>query len=109
MDTPDRFDPAEQATRATAEADPDYLAATAQALAESQAFAEATEPQPRLHVPLPTVRSPEQKATQLREVVPAAYVYGAAAGLFQDTIDLDSCQVYLQQLLQQAGNPADAI
>jgi hypothetical protein len=60
-------------------------------------------------VPLANVPSPEQKATQLREVVPAAYVYGAAAGLFQDAIDLPSCQVYLQQLLQQAGNPSDPI
>jgi hypothetical protein len=109
MDTPHRFDAAEQATRTTAEADPDYLAATAQARAESQALEEPTEPQPRLHVPLPTVPSPEQKATQLRDVVPAAYVYGAAAGLFEDAIDLPSCQVNLHQLLQQAGNPADPI
>ena len=89
--------------------DLDYVVATAQALAEGEAITEATEPQPKLDVSLPNAPSPEQKATRLRDVVPAAYVYGATAGLFQDAIDLASCQVYLHQLLQEAGNPADPI
>jgi hypothetical protein len=55
------------------------------------------------------VASPEQKAANLRDVVPAAYLYGAATGLFQDGIDVASCQAYLRALLRDAGDPADPI
>jgi len=91
----------------TDELDLDYVAATAQVLAQEEDPQEATEPNPKLHVPLPNDPSPEQKAAQLRDVVPAAYVYGTAAGLFQGAVDLESCQLYLHQLLQEAGDPVD--
>src|SRR5262249_41823147 len=59
--------------------------------------------------PPPEEASPEQKAANLRDVVPAAYLYGAATGLFKENIDVASCQAYLRTLLQDAGDPADPI
>lgn len=86
-----------------------YAAATKQMLAESEDTPEDTEPPPKPPPPPPRVTSPEEKAVQLRDVVPAAYVYAATASLFPATVDVAGCQAYLRQLLREAGDPADPI
>jgi hypothetical protein len=91
------------------EPDHDYTAATALAMEEEAALREATEPPAKPQVPLPDALTTVQKAAQLRDVVPASYIYAAAAGLFHGAVDVASCQVYLHQMFQEAGNPVDPV
>jgi hypothetical protein len=90
--------------------DPSYLALTEKALQEDQAHLRAYEEKERAAQPPPQPPLPaEQQAAILRDGAAAAYLYGATAAVLGRGVSLPGCQLYLGDLMREAGSPADPV
>ena len=76
-----------------------YARLTAQ-LREEAALWPAGEPPP---APAAPAVSAAEKARRLRDLGPAAYLYGAAAPVLGEAMDVEAWQVYLNDLLKRMG------
>ena len=77
-----------------------YVRATAKALKADAALRAADEPPPAGAAP---ALSAGEKAARLRDLGPAAYLYGAAAPVLGEAMDVEAWQVYLNDLLKRMG------
>lgn len=59
--------------------------------------------------PMPTAAQSEAWAGNLKEVAPAAYLYGSMGAVGGPAYGIECSQVYLRQLLEDAGSPVDPI
>jgi hypothetical protein len=74
--------------------------ATAKALKEDAALRAVVRPPPAEAAP---ALSAAEKARRLRDLGPAAYLYGAAAPVLGEAMDVEAWQVYLNDLLKRMG------
>ena len=77
-----------------------YVRATAKALKEDAALRAVVRPPPAEAAP---ALSAAEKARRLRDLGPAAYLYGAAAPVLGEAMDVEAWQVYLNDLLKRMG------
>jgi hypothetical protein len=83
--------------------DPDYAAATREALELDEAILKSYEP------PGPPALSVAQRAANLPRLAPATYLYGAATALLGPAFDVPVFEVYLAGYLRDAGDPGDPV
>jgi hypothetical protein len=79
---------------------PAYLRVTEQALEEYAAALAESEPPP---APAAPVLSAAEKAERLRQVGPAAYLYGAAAPVLGEAMDVEAWKRYLDSFVEELG------
>ena len=84
----------------------DYNEATKEALRQDAVHLAAAEPVKPANAPPLTAT---EKAVRLRDLGPAAYLYGAAASLLGEAIDVETWRLYLDGFLQELGSPADPV
>ena len=77
-----------------------YVRATAKALKEDAALRAVVRPPPAEAAP---ALSAAEKARRLRDLGAAAYLYGAAAPVLGEAMDVEAWQVYLNDLLKRMG------
>ena len=85
--------------------DPEYLRATAQGLREDEALLAAHEPPP---APAAPALSASEQAERLRDVAPAAFLYGTTAAILGEAVDVEGWKAYLDGFLEQLGLTAAA-
>ena len=85
--------------------DPQYSRLTAQALREDEAFLAAYEPPP---APAAPALSASEQAERLRDVAPAAFLYGTMAPILGEAVDIEGWKSYLDHFLEQLGLTAAA-
>jgi len=85
--------------------DPAYSRLTAQALREDEAFLAAYEPPP---APAAPALSASEQAERLRDVAPAAFLYGTTAAILGEAVDVEGWKAYLDDFLKQLGLTAAA-
>ena len=91
--------------------DPDYDALTKRGLAEvaeAHTRDEANTTKESQAAPTPTPSS-QEKARKFRELGSATYLSGAMHPLLGNTLDLMTCQAYLEEFVRDAGDPQDPI
>jgi len=84
--------------------DPEYTRLTAQ-LQEEAALWPAAEPPP---APAAPALSAAEQARRLREVAPAAFLYGTTAAILGEAVDVEGWKAYLDDFLKQLGLTAAA-
>ena len=84
--------------------DPEYTRLTAQ-LQEEAALWPAAEPPP---APAAPALSAAEQARRLREVAPAAFLYGTMAPILGEAVDIEGWKSYLDHFLEQLGLTAAA-
>src|SRR5215510_13156976 len=87
----------------------EYNEATKEALRQDAVHLAADEPanasSPNA---LPRLTAAE-KAQRLRDLGPAAYLYGSSAPLLGEAIDVETWKLYLDGFLKELGSPADPV
>ena len=84
---------------------PEYLLATERGLQEHAALLAADAPPPE---PAAPVLSAAEKAERLRDVAPAAFLYGTTAAILGEAVDVEGWKAYLDDFLKQLGLTAAA-
>ena len=84
--------------------DPEYTRLTAQ-LQEEAALWPAAEPPP---APAAPALSAAEQARRLREVAPAAFLFGTTAAILGEAVDVEGWKAYLDDFLKQLGLTAAA-
>ena len=84
--------------------DPEYTRLTAQ-LQEEAALWPAAEPPP---APAAPALSAAEQAQRLRDVAPAAFLYGTMAAILGEAVDIEGWKSYLDDFLEQLGLTAAA-
>ena len=87
----------------------DYNEATKEALRQDAVHLAADEPA-NASTPnaLPRLSAAE-RAQRLRDLGPAAYLYGSSAPLLGEAIDIETWRLYLDGFLKELGSPADPV
>ena len=85
--------------------DPKYLRATEEGLREDEAFLAEFEPPPAPAAPALTAA---EQAQRLRDVAPAAFLYGTTAAILGEAVDVEGWKSYLEDFLKQLGLTAAA-
>src|SRR5262245_17760872 len=86
----------------------DYNEVTAAALRLDAVHLAADEPANASTPNTPPLTAAE-KAQRLREIAPAALLYGSSAPLFGEAIDVETWKLYLDGFLKELGSPADPV
>jgi hypothetical protein len=86
----------------------DYNEATKEALRQDAVHLAADEPANASTLNASPLTAAE-KAQRLRDLGPAAYLYGASAPLLGEAIDVETWKLYLDGFLQELGSPADPV
>ena len=82
-----------------------YVRATAKALKEDAALRAVVRPPPAEAAP---ALSAAEKARRLRDLGPAAYLYGATAAVLGEGVSIEAWRVHLDDLLKRMGVTAAA-
>ena len=85
--------------------DPEYSRATEKGLREDEAFLAELEPPP---APAAPALGAAEKAERLRDVAPAAFLYGTMAPILGEAVDIEGWKSYLDHFLEQLGLTAAA-
>jgi hypothetical protein len=85
--------------------DPEYSRATEKGLREDEAFLAELEPPP---APAAPALSAAEQAERLRDVAPAAFLYGTMAAILGEAVDVEGWKAYLDDFLKQLGLTAAA-
>jgi hypothetical protein len=85
--------------------DPEYSRLTAQALREDLALLAADAPPP---APAAPALSAAEQAQRLRDVAPAAFLFGTMAAILGEAVDVEGWKSYLEDFLKQLGLTAAA-
>jgi hypothetical protein len=85
--------------------DPEYVRATEKGLREDEAFLVAHEPPP---APAGPALSATEQAERLRDVAPAAFLFGTTAAILGEAVDIEGWKAYLDDFLKQLGLTAAA-